>query len=621
MQVINRDLLASTAHRILVADLISHGNKLSELHTIALRTLVDAMADYTVKSDVGRKAVALPTGMGKTSAVVAFILALEELGYRVPVAVAASKVKALSNLKTELLVRGVPEERLGLKHHADPEQVRREDLLPSTGNDDRLYMLVTHSKVSRGADFALFGRHKGIDRALMLWDETLMRTQAGGIDARDLRAASRALPAYEATDTVQVAAAEFLAECVALIDAELAGLREAGDPEGHGATVVLPERTAADLLAYSKAIGSSRLARPYVTIVRDLFDIAAEPLQVLAVGTSAGIIWTRECIPELLRNVLVLDASYPIRTLVKLDSTLTEVPTFDSGDLKRFDQVKVVQFMAAGGRDRITKEGANVTREVADVIASSWSAAQGVLVFSFKVRSKTDRDQLADLKAALRGRGIDPTETTPDGRPKLVGLTFGQETSLNGYEYCDVVALAGVLHRSELDVAAAVKAQQGHLQSATPGWMVQQVVQSEVCHVVYQALSRGSCRRVNNGMAEPMTAYLIHRSDKLQGTLEAVMPGAQWERRQPTYLKPSNAEDVSDDMASAINEYLRKVPVGTDSVSCRSVAKALEVADRQATKKAFTRGGAIVESLGSGWAKVGQHFKRGACRYGFTSQA
>ena len=49
--------------------------------------------------------------------------------------------------------------------------MRREELLPSTGNDDRPYMLVTHSKMSRGADLALFGKHKGIDRGLMLWDE------------------------------------------------------------------------------------------------------------------------------------------------------------------------------------------------------------------------------------------------------------------------------------------------------------------------------------------------------------------------------------------------------------------------------------------------------------------
>lgn len=102
--------------------------------------------------------------------------------------------------------------------------------------------------------------------------------------------------------------------------------------------------------------------------------------------------------------------------------------------------------------------------------------------------------------------------------------------------------------------------------------------------------------------------------------LEPVLPGASWEFRTPSHLKPANGEDVAADAAAVILDFLRKVPDGVDSVACREVSAALGIEKTAAAGQAFTRGGKLVESFGSDWAKVRSSFQRGATRYGFTSQ-
>jgi hypothetical protein len=61
----------------------------------------DTFTDYVEGHTSGRKVFSLPTGMGKTSAVAAFVAALHKLKHSVAVAVSASQVEALCRLKRE----------------------------------------------------------------------------------------------------------------------------------------------------------------------------------------------------------------------------------------------------------------------------------------------------------------------------------------------------------------------------------------------------------------------------------------------------------------------------------------------------------------------------------------
>jgi hypothetical protein len=163
--------LTEAAYQILITDLIQYGNIPGDTQKAALRELLDTMTGYAFGTKSGRLAFGLPTGFGKTSALVAWIAALYEVGPPdVAVSVATSKVDALCSIHRALVDHGVPESLLGIKHSLS------EAAVPSTGNDDRRFQLVTHARVRGGSDQDLFVNHNGNRRSVMIYDETLFKS-------------------------------------------------------------------------------------------------------------------------------------------------------------------------------------------------------------------------------------------------------------------------------------------------------------------------------------------------------------------------------------------------------------------------------------------------------------
>jgi hypothetical protein len=65
-----------------------------------------------------------------------------------------------------------------------------------------------------------------------------------------------------------------------------------------------------------------------------------------------------------------------------------------------------------------------------------------------------------------------------------------------------------------------------------------EVVQSEKVHSLYQALSRGSCRVMKDGKAMPMNAYIFsHDFLALKKALKVAMPGIRFANYKVKYLK------------------------------------------------------------------------------------
>lgn len=79
--------LGANAWELLTDIMVARGNTLSGPHAVALLNLMNLFAGYVAGSDGGRVAFPLPTGMGKTTGIVAFIATMHRMGYRVPVAV------------------------------------------------------------------------------------------------------------------------------------------------------------------------------------------------------------------------------------------------------------------------------------------------------------------------------------------------------------------------------------------------------------------------------------------------------------------------------------------------------------------------------------------------------
>jgi hypothetical protein len=624
---IDRELLNRTAFDILKGDLEGHGNVLSALHASALNELLDTLSGYCVGAERGRQAFGLPTGMGKTSAIVAFLAALHRLGYPVPVSVAGFRVEALCTLHRQLREHEVPEDWIGIKH-ADVQAS-----VPSTGNESRLFQLVTHARVrlqKRDSDFSIFGEHEGTPRALCIYDESLMRSDSFAFSESSLRKGLALLRIdWERTaDPLSLAVRAYLEAATETISAALTKLRNEGDTYRNGIPVDLAELEEHQIETYRMAIGRACGGLGgYENQLETLLLVSQNPLQVLAAEQGGGAVAVREAVPSALRNVVILDASTPVRELVRMDPTIRQGHDIPARDLKSFEAVQVHQLLAAGGRGSIewsfkakAREAAAVSSEVLDIIKQN-TQAKGILVFSFLPR-RGQVDVLAELKRDLARGGADLQLSMKDETQRRVRfLTWGQQEGLNGYEACDVVIMAGVLHRSHLDIAAAIKGQIGHLAEPTPGDRLREVVESEVAHVIFQGASRGSCRRVVNGRAQPMKLYLIHRNLGLKAILDKVMPNAQWFYPDPKFLKKAAGETRAARVVGELLAHLDGLDEAEDDVSTKRVKAAIGLTTKGGDVDAWKAALKLFKTLGTEWEAGGRGFVRGAARLGFISRA
>jgi hypothetical protein len=618
--------LATTAYQLLIRKLKACGNDPGDKQQLALIELVTRLSSLALGRSSGRHAFALATGTGKTSSVIAFCRALDLLGYDdVSVVVAQSRVDALCELKRELMAEGIPESKIGLLHTYtyDPSKVHPEDpdrMLdgyasePTTErNDERPVLLVTHQRLKQG-DLQDYGTYRGKQRSIVIYDESLIVSRSRAWTLLDLRKAlGYAKPSYEDHGAVQ-----YVETALGLIEQELAR-QEAQQPPQLIRLAQLHEET---LRAYAGLFDKDPVSQP----LADFLRVSTEDLRVIYTGRQeGGVVWYTTTIPEELRNIAVLDASWPIRLLEQMDRTLQPAGRWEG--IKRYDRVTIHHLRHASGRDAMTKDfrgDRKVSREVVRLLSERIPKNDPVLVVTFKPRSPTrgrPLDFAGLLQRDLREAGIDPEErlVLADGRTvgRISFLTWGAETGANRFRHCRHVIFAGVLHRSDLDVAGHMVGQQRRPEAMVPLELLRKVVLGEVAHGIYQAMSRGACRLVEGDQAHPMDAWLIYPDEVIREHLGPVLPGARWEAWEPAVLKRAQTKRAAN--GRRVAEYLQGLPVGTSKVSLKALGQALPELANAGDSNAF--GQAVSDALQQcpDWERRGRTlYRRNA--YGFTQE-
>jgi hypothetical protein len=499
-------------------------------------------------------------------------------------------------------------------------------------------MLVSHARVrSNGKDFDLFGRHLMEDRPLTIYDESLISSDSFAVSARLVFQAVASLGEV-VRDQQGIHLSElhaYLLDATQAIRAELEILKDdARDIHKNGLPIQLAARDESTVEAWVLLLQRSGglLLRGTADILVGFLSVCLFPLQVLKADDGSGVVAIRQAVPQKLKDIVILDASGPIRELVRLDRSITFVDSFPPGDLKSFEDVAIHQLMASGSRSALEqsypqagREGAAVTREVMEIVKreAKEDPTRSFLFFAFIKRSGLDI--LKELRTAITLAGFDLEAALPLGpgdrvqRKRFSFLTWGQHEALNGFEHAQTVILCGVLHRSHLDMAAAVKGQAGYLGAPTPNSIVRQVLDGELAHCVYQAASRGSCRNVDNGRAVAMRLHVIHRGYGLKTILDKVMPGAVWKHCDPIHLKKAQAAGKTAEMLGRLIDHLRTVPHDINKVSSRVIKEAMAVPSDEGSKSAFKRAAAALEVSEHGWSSEGRSVVRAVVAYGFQT--
>ncbi len=602
--------LTITSHGLLLTRLEGFGNRLSYGHKDALRQIVHELSLLTFGVKRGRYAYPLPTGMGKTQSVVAFCTALVMEGFDdKSVVVSATKVEALAGIKRDLIANGVPEARIGLIHsYKHDPSLNSKGLpegfasLPATDeNDERQIMLVTHNRI-KGGKLDRFNWYRGQPRNLVIWDESLLVSRSRIVSSRSLE---KSLGHLRPDLPAHSPAMEFFDAALASIRHELERQQAGGEPQRLGLPTIDDNR----LHAIRCDVGTAEVQEA----LRLFLDMAQEPLRVIEDKNGQAVVAYDIVVPKELESMAILDASYPIRELEKMDKSIQQGCAFPA-DLKRFDHVRLHHLKSPSGRGSVTnsfKQPKRVDRkismEVCDLIAAL-PKNEGVIIFTFKTRGtgssrRASPDFQGLLRDDLRDAGVDVDAKLPEGG-RIVMLTWGQETSLSEYSYCKHVVFAGVLHRDHLQIASEMIGQMDDLCGSVSSSKVKDVITSEIAHGLYQAISRGCCRIVDGNQALPMDVWLIHGNDHIRPSLEQMMPGVQWLEWKPKHLINRPKLQVA---AKAIEVHLEELPVTVDSISTQTLRKGLNL---EVCRNYFREALEMAVASVGGWELVNRSIQR-----------
>jgi hypothetical protein len=554
--------LHEEAHTWLLGKLRAYGNDISSDHGLALGGLVWLADEILHGRLTGRYRFGLPCGMGKTTGIRAVIRTLHQLGTKQRVTVAASQVEQLCQLKKELIQDGVPETSIGLIHSYvhDEAKAQYEDgyaSLPSIG-PDRQFLLVTHARCHERGPSGIDPLRHGpglpgwmADRGegLIFWDESLVVGEALTLPLMDAHGTSITVEAagfctMRGLSPDHELAAQWFEAAVPALE------KAAAEVTQEEKTVTMPpitEETAGAILRL-KALVFGRFPR-----LKSLVQQAIDGVSFRVWkddGFYTFVSYTKR-IPDVLKNVIVLDASDPIRTLVHLDLRMQRaedvVPMLSKfktpagmSAIKRYDHVTFrVAYDRGSGRKTMRREffeNDKATPAPVEKLVKliKRNPEKRFLVFIHKGQSR-EENYLGRIMRGLEQAGIDAAEGwNPDDEVnhlRRVSIeTWGRETASNEYRKCDAVVLLSSYNRRADVVAGDALGQLRDINARLRG-EIENLKRGELLHSIYQAANRLRMREVDcvDGVtqAKRCDVYIVHSDGDLQEQLGQVLPGAR----------------------------------------------------------------------------------------------
>jgi hypothetical protein len=595
------------------------------------------MASGGIKKE--RVVVPMPTGYGKTTTAIAFMVALHRYGIEdISVAVSSNRIEDLAKIKRDLVRYGGPDilPKIGLLHsnQYDPEKARKylegEEPLKKGYSSERAidtepttkqFMLLTHSRLRNSTDDEALDRwntFNGQTRSIVIYDESLLPAD---VMSFDLKSFSTQVGAHggslkygeDGTDiTVQRERYEWLRKVDELFESAAPTTRN-----GAPVVVQIPTLSEEKVAAFKAA--------PYLTVkdhptLDACIDFAGASVRLIK-GQGQYLATYEVVVHPMLKRVVILDASYPIRSLARHPSTISihnlrgwysKALSPYMGDeptkmMKDHREVIVAIMEGGWGKSGVQADidkGATgrsnpkskLVNDVVQVIKRVVSPYESVLVFTYK--GDTDSggiDQGKMLKTALTKEGIDVDAVMPNGKRRINITTWGNETGTNEFAHCEHVILAGVLQLPEHALAGGYLASQDDLAAEVESEM-SRIKTSEGAHLIYQALSRGASRRTRaeqvkvDGPRFPaagkMTAWIVvpeKMRKQVSKHLQTVMPGVRFADWHGSYGGGKKPERAVSGAVKAIRVILaEQAAEGVEKVSSRRL-KGLMPADLKNT--------------------------------------
>lgn len=576
------DKLPAVALQLLQGMMQGYGNKLSEEHKQSLFEVCIQYSQILFGKATGRIVISLDAGLGKTLSIVALAAAITKLGYKSKsIMVAQSRIAELCLMNDALIKAGVAPESIGLVHSyqydpklpvVDGEPLNEYGEIKkgyaarvSNAKEDSSqfqFLLVSHSKVKGKREIVKHTQYKGQPRTLTIWDESFISTEATCVGLRDLKTAI-----VEFEGSMQYELQEVAPFITWLKQShDLLANEEKSQKAGSKAKeIYLPPLSEIQATTYGGYAQYSRKDKrsEWRQMLRSLVAMAADPVRVSLAGGEA-VLQFSDAVSKQLTNLVVLDASYKIRELVRIDPTLQEPDFFvHKHNLKSYEDCTLHRLDYFGSRiaAETPVRAAKVAKEVAIVI-KGLPLNEAICLFTFKWQDNPKKKTHASIvKSALQEQGIDidTTVTLKDGtiKPRFMWKTWGQETGSNNASHCHHIFLVGVLRQPANQFLAQLVGQSHDLLKDMPKAAVSEAEVTELSHLIYQASLRSRARVVSNGRALSANFYLVLDEPRVESYLLEIMRGLtikEWIPSDPTLVKPKVMNQAAQRVIKAFQE-------------------------------------------------------------------
>lgn len=535
--------LARVAEDILRETFATRGHRPSDAHWRSLREVLEtiqAMADGVAPPRI--HLAGLSPGLGKTSCVVAAMIAMREVGiYRdTGTIVCVGRVKEAFDLATSLAAAGLGRSTAILLSEGEVRELRAklvenavEGVEAITGNasdpagasltqarpilitsQQRVYKTTQHRAFR---DVAAF-RYQNRPREVVIWDESIRLADDWLIPARSLHDLVTA--AFETDVALGSALEAFMA---ALRDAEHDTLVDVPDWTGRFGI------TATELNDALVDRGASERAKS-LEVATALFAVGGRSVRVFhdrkpeTQGGGNTVVSFTEALPQDL-NPLVLDASVLVRPFYDNLVEHRGAVRLTSAQ-QRYNGLTCHLWRRGGGKRSFKQHGPEIIQGIVQTILTEAR------------RSPTDRWLVVHHKAKKigfkkhDGFAQEVLKELPDHVRSLVSfITYGSHCGVNDYQDCQRVVLAGTLFLPEPSVAAMTHASKNRpldrhaFESAEE---LRRIRDGQTRDCILQAGLRGCARHADGETCRPMDLYLIgSASSGVPSQVPEIFPGCR----------------------------------------------------------------------------------------------
>jgi hypothetical protein len=549
----------------------------TEAQLKVLYALMDNLSRLAFKETTGRFAWALPVGCGKTQSTMHWCAKMLEAKLDFGVAIACGQISALNDINDFLVHQlHVPQDLVGTlvsKDVADDLSGR----LTFDGNDFPI-LLVTHARIHMGSDeLSRYWQYQRLSRDLLIFDESLISSKSVMVVATEVENSFDILTGRLSRHQLDGISQEFYRTVQYLIssfqiefNAVQHGIKEFAVNHDEGAPVPSELRYAnvkLNPVNIDKFAGELEVlnAQDWSKPLLAFLDLCGATMRLVCpAGQKDSVLSYTVTVPEDISNIVILDASSPIRLLVSMDKhTITlaeELPLIKQAgvtslaELFDYSNVSLYAYKAGGGYDSFQQDKKNYRIKDAIGLLKTIPKDEAVLFYVFKRRRVQDKkDFLAILRRELmrQGYGLNSTHICIE--------TFGRETSLNNYAHCQHVIFVGTPWQNLNDLIARALGQMRDIYRHIQDETVTELNLSEAAYRFHQGMGRGSMRKNGpDGRPQKMSAYCFltdQQREALVPMIKQVLPGLNTPEKRLQKRHQTTSKD--DSLREALLQWFK----------------------------------------------------------------